>query len=325
VTNHHLKPIHFKEDMKYISLTTAFTPLLLLITLLNIPNGISKELAITFDDSPRAANGLLSGPERANKLVAVLAKHQVKQVAFFSVSKHLNSEGISRLNIYSDAGHLIANHSHDHPDFNTSSLTQYINNFLQADKQLKQFSTFTKMYRFPYLREGNTPEKRDGMRATLDKFGYKNAYITLNTYDWYIENLFQAALARGEEVNLERMKRFYVEVMMESIEYYDTLAVQHLNRSPKHVLLLHEMDISALFIGDLIDELRRRHWNIISPEQAYNDVISQMVTKKVLPYNPGRIGEIARDKGQKKQLWHKSLDETYLTEKFNKDVLLLKK
>ncbi len=311
--------------MKYISLTTAFTPLLLLITLLNSPNGISKELAITFDDSPRAAKGLLSGPERANKLVAALAKHQVKQVAFFSVSKHLNTEGITRLNTYSDAGHLIANHSHDHPDFNTSSLTQYINNFLQADKQLKQFSTFTKMYRFPYLREGNTPEKRDGMRATLDKFGYKNAYITLNTYDWYIENLFQAALAKGKEVNLERMKRFYVEVMIESIEYYDTLAIQYLNRSPKHVLLLHEMDISALFIGDLIDELRRRDWSIISPEQAYNDEISQMVTKKVLSYNPGRIGEIARDKGQKKQLWHKSLDETYLTEKFNKDVLLLKK
>jgi len=311
--------------MKYISLTTAFTPLLLLITLLNSPNGISKELAITFDDSPRAAKGLLSGPERANKLVAALAKHQVKQVAFFSVSKHLNTEGITRLNTYSDAGHLIANHSHDHPDFNTSSLTQYINNFLQADKQLKQFSTFTKMYRFPYLREGNTQEKRDGMRATLDKFGYKNAYITLNTYDWYIENLFQAALAKGEEVDLERMKRFYVEVMIESIEYYDTLAIQHLSRSPKHILLLHEMDISALFIGDLIDELRRRDWSIISPEQAYNDEISQMVTKKVLSYNPGRIGEIARDKGQKKQLWHKSLDETYLTEKFNKDVLLLKK
>ncbi len=311
--------------MKYISLTTVFTQLLLLITLLNSPNGISKELAITFDDSPRAAKGLLSGPERANKLVAELAKHQVKQVAFFSVSKHLDTEGVTRLNTYSDAGHLIANHSHDHPDFNTLSLTQYINNFLQADKQLKQFSTFTKMYRFPYLREGNTQEKRDGMRATLEKFGYKNAYITLNTYDWYIENLFQAALAKGKEVNLERMKRFYVEVMIESIEYYDTLAIQHLNRSPKHVLLLHEMDISALFIGDLIDELRRRDWNIISPEQAYSDEISQMVTKKVLSYNPGRIGEIARDKGQKKQLWPNSLDETYLTEKFNKDVLLLEK
>jgi len=311
--------------MKYISLTTVFTHLILFITLLNSPKGLSKELAITFDDSPRAAKGLLSGPERANKLVAALAKHQVKQVAFFSVSKHLDNEGVTRLNTYSDAGHLIANHSHDHPDFNTSSLSQYIDNFVQADKQLKQFSTFTKMYRFPYLREGNTQKKRDGMRTALDEFGYRNAYITLNTYDWYIENLFQAALARGEVVNLERMKRYYVDVLIESIEYYDSLAVKYLNRSPKHVLLLHEMDISALFIGDLIDELRQRDWNIISPEQAYNDEISQVVTEKVLAYNPGRIGEIARDKGQKKQLWHKSLDETYLTDKFNKDVLLLDK
>ncbi len=310
--------------MKYISSTVVLTLALLLVTLLNSPDSISKELAITFDDSPRAAKGLLSGAERANKLIATLAEHDVKQVAFFSVSKHLDAEGVTRLKTYSDAGHLIANHSHDHPDFNNLSLTQYINNFLQADKQLKQFSTFTKMYRFPYLREGNTQEKRDGMRAILKKFGYQNAYITLNNYDWYIENLFQTALAKGEVVNLERMKRFYVDVLIESIEYYDALAVKYLNRSPKHVLLLHEMDISALFIGDLIDELRQRDWKIITPEQAYSDEISQMVTNKVLNYNPGRIGEIALDKGQKKQLWHNSLDETYLTKRFNQDVLRLK-
>ena len=313
-----------RNNMKYLPLTTVLTKLLILVSFLHSSNVLSKELAITFDDSPRAATGLFSGAERANKLITALAKQKVEQVAFFSVSKHLDAEGIARLNAYSDAGHLIANHSHDHPDFNQLSLAQYINNFLQADKQLKQFSTYTKMYRFPYLREGNTQEKRDGMRSTLTGHGYQNAYITLNNYDWYIENLFQAAVAKGIKVDLDRMRHFYVEVIIEGIEYYDALAVKHLNRSPKHVLLLHEMDISALFIGDLVQELRRRGWDIISPQLAYTDEISQMVTERVLPYNPGRVGEIALDKGMKKNLWHQTLDEAYLTQRFNEQVLQLK-
>jgi len=310
--------------MKFSVLTPIRSTLYLVIAVLVSFSALSKELAITFDDSPRAAKGLLTGAERAKRLIDNLHQKQVKQVAFFSVSKHLDEEGTQRLKAYSDAGHLIANHSYDHPDFNQLSLENYSENFLKADKQLKQFSTFTKMYRFPYLREGNTKEKRDGMRSLLKHHGYQNAYITLNNYDWYIENLFQAALAKGVNVDLKRMSKFYVDVLIEAIEYYDSLAIKHLARSPKHVLLLHEMDISALFIGDLIDELRRRDWKIITPEQAYTDDIAQMTTGKVRKYNPGRIGEIALDKGQKKQLWHETLDEAYLTKRFNEQVLAVK-
>lgn len=309
--------------MKFKRLQSTMTMLFLSLGLLSSPFVMAKEIAITFDDSPRFAQGLLTGPERAKKLISNLSKHQVEQVAFFSVSKHLDDEGTRRLKAYSDAGHLIANHSYDHPDFNQLSLAQYSKNFLKADQQLKQFSTFTKMYRFPYLREGNTKEKLDGMRALLKKHDYKNAYITLNNYDWYMESLFQAAIAKGNKVDLKRMSKFYVEVLIESIEYYDVLAQQHLGRSPKHVLLLHEMDISALFIGDLVTELRQRGWKIITPEMAYTDDIATMMTKHVGKYNPGRVGEIARDNGQTKELWHKSLDEAYLTKKFNEQVLLL--
>ncbi|MEN3277755.1 MAG: peptidoglycan-N-acetylglucosamine deacetylase [Massilia sp.] len=35
-----------------------------------------------------------------------------------------------------------------------------------------------------YLREGNTPEKRDGMRSFLRAQGYRNAYVSPDTSDW---------------------------------------------------------------------------------------------------------------------------------------------
>lgn len=281
----------------------------------------SKEIAITFDDSPRHASGYFDGSTRSTKLISELKKHKVKQVAFFSVSKRLDDEGVERLKRYGAAGHIIANHTHSHPNINNLTIDDYTKDVLLADKKLKSFSNFKKLFRFPYLREGDTLAKRDGMRKLLLEQGYTNAYITLNNYDWYIEVLFQRAIEQGRNVNLERMRKFYVDTLMESIEYYDQMAITHLGRSPKHVLLLHEMDISALFIGDLVVELRQRGWNIITPEEAYRDDIAKYQVENPLKFNPGRIGEIARDKGQRKGLWHKTLDEKYLDKTFTEQVL----
>ena len=242
-------------------------------------------------------------------------------IAPFSNSVKLNAEGKQRLKTYSQAGHIIANHTHSHPDFNEISLEEYTQNFLLADAKLKQFKSFKKLFRFPYLRNGDTNEKRDGMKAVLKKHDYTHAYITLNNYDWYIENLFQSSIKEGVSVDLDLMRNFYVQVMMESIEFYDEMAIKYLGHSPKHILLLHEMDISALFLGDLVDELRNKGWTIIPPEQAYDDEIAQYQSKKSYRYNPGRIGEIARDKGQIKGLWHRTLDEKYLKERFTAEVL----
>lgn len=292
-------------------------PFLLLFSLVSD----SKEIAITFDDSPRKALGYFSGPERAKKLIEELKKHNIDQVVFFSNSEGLDAEGVKRLQAYSQAGHIIANHTHSHPDFNKVSLEEYIKDFLLADSELSQFKNFRKLFRFPYLREGDNIKKRDGMREALKKYGYFNAYITLNNYDWHIENMFQSTIKNGISIDLDRMRRFYIQVMMESIEYYDEMSETHLGRSPKHILLLHEMDISALFIGDLVDELRNKGWKIISPAEAYTDKLAQYQSQQPFRYNPGRIGEIARSKGQVKGLWHETLDEKYLDERFAREVL----
>ena len=281
----------------------------------------AKQLALSFDDSPRAANGLMTGPERAEKLLNVLKTHRVEEVAFFAVSKHLDGEGKKRLKSFGDAGHLIANHTHSHPDINATSLQQYIDNIQLAEDALNTYPNYTKWFRFPYLREGNTLEKRDGVRQFLQGKGYINAYITMNNYDWYIENLFQRAVADGVEMDMAAMERFYVDILMESIVYYDELAREYLNRSPKHMLLLHETDIAALFIGALVEKLRSEGWEIIPASEAYDDDIADYQSPKVRKYNPGRIGEIASDSGKKKNLWHRTLDEAYLSEQFERRVL----
>lgn len=281
----------------------------------------AKEIAITFDDAPRFAKGYLDGQTRAKKLIENLQQAKVPNTVFFSVSSNLNDEGKNRIQLYASAGYNIANHTDTHPNFNQVSAKDYINDFKTADKALSKFPNFVKWFRFPYLREGNNISKRDMMRNTLSKMKYFNAYITINNYDWYMEDQFQAEIAKKTNLNFEKLKKYYVSQLMNAVEYYDKMAVTNLGRSPKHVLLLHETDLNALFIGDLISELRNKGWDIITPQEAYKDQIAEYVTPKVLNFNPGRIGEIAKDKGQTTGLWHESCDEVFLDNEFQKTVL----
>lgn len=280
----------------------------------------AKEIAITFDDSPRFATGYFSGPERSRNLIKSLQKAKVGEVVFYSVSNNLDEEGKTRLEEYANAGHVIANHTHTHPNANSTSLDDYKKNISTAHDLLEGYKNFKMLFRFPFLREGNTKAKRDGLRNHLKNLGYRNAYITSNNYDWYIESLFQRAVKNDPNFDMKKMKTFYVNVLMESIRYYDQMAIKHLGRSPKHVLLLHEMDLSALFIDDLVTALRAEGWSIISSDKAYTDEIANYETNRVMEYNPGRIGEIARDKGQTNGLWHETCNENYLDKRFKKEV-----
>lgn len=281
----------------------------------------AKEIAITFDDSPRHAKGYFDGPTRAQKLIEGLKKAKVTQAAFFSVSSFMDDEGLARVQAFANAGHIIANHTHTHPNFNRTSAEDYKADFLKADIELSKIKNFEKWFRFPYLREGNDLKKRDFMRQALMDKKYFNAYITVDNSDWYMEEQFQIALKNKVKIDFEKLKKYYVSVLIDSAEYYDQMALQALGRSPKHVFLLHETDLNALFIEDLVNELVKKGWKIITPGEAYKDPISKYQTQKILNYNAGRVAEIANDKGQSFELWPKFSDKKYLDQEFKKQVL----
>lgn len=113
--------LHHTKRVKIVLLLLCFSPLC-----------FAKQIAITFDDAPRKAEGYFDGLTRANTLIAALKRHNVEQVAFFANSQRLNKEGIHRLQAYSQAGHIIANHSHSHLNFNQVNLADYVEDFLLA-------------------------------------------------------------------------------------------------------------------------------------------------------------------------------------------------
>ena len=161
----------------------------------------AQSVAFTFDDGPRLQQTpLLSPQQRNDALLTALAKHRVQAALFVTADNGANQPaGYALAKAWGDAGHAVGNHTTTHVDLNgaKTSLTQYQQEILDCDKIIAGLPGYQKWFRFTYLREGNTPEKRDGMRAFLKETGYRNAYVTLDTSDWRLdEKLVQGTLRR---------------------------------------------------------------------------------------------------------------------------------
>ena len=274
--------------------------------------GYAQEIAITFDDAPTGDGPLFDGETRTNKILQQLKKHGIDEVAFFVLTSNISAANLGRLSRYSNAGHVLANHSHTHQHIHRIGALAYIRDVQHADSMLQSYKSYMPWFRFPFLDEGRTTQARDSIREALKTLKLINGYVTVDNYDWYLNHLLKQANNHGKRINMSRLRDIYIEHIVGSIEFYDAVARKHLGRSPRHVLLLHENDLSALFLGDLINHLKQKGWKIISPRLAYEDPISEHIPN-VLFNGQGRVAAIAREKGvPARELVQESEDEAFL-------------
>jgi peptidoglycan/xylan/chitin deacetylase (PgdA/CDA1 family) len=256
----------------------------------------AKTIALSFDDAPRGDGPLFSGEQRSQELLAKLDAHSGVPSAFFVTTQGLKHDGNKeRIHRYADAGHIIANHSHTHQWLHKSDSATYIQDIQLAEGLLSGYPNRRPWYRFPYLDEGRERQQRNNIRVQLDKLELMNGYVTVDNYDWYIESKWQQAVNDSKLVDMDALRDVYITMLMSAVNFYDELAIDVLGRSPHHVLLLHENDLAAVFIGDLIDALKADGWEIVSPDKAYQDEIADYVPN-TLRTGQGRVAAIAHDK-----------------------------
>jgi peptidoglycan-N-acetylglucosamine deacetylase len=131
----------------------------------------AQTIAFTFDDGPRTnETPLLTPSERNQALLDALSKHQVKAALFVTSGYGAHTaEGLAMAKAWGQAGHALGNHTVSHLNLEKSTVTldQYQKEILDCDAIISTLPGYQKWFRFTYLREGNTAEKRDGMRAFL--------------------------------------------------------------------------------------------------------------------------------------------------------------
>jgi peptidoglycan/xylan/chitin deacetylase (PgdA/CDA1 family) len=271
-----------------------------------------KRIALTFDDVPRGPGAFFTPDARTERLIAELKRTGVRQAAFFVTPGNLDQPwgtgGEARIAAYVAAGHVIANHSFAHRRLSALSAADYLADVDRAEGWLKGRKGRRPWFRFPFLDEGRVDKgKRDAVRAGLKARGLRNGYVTAEASDWNIDALASQAAERGKKMDIDALRDLYVESHVEAAEFYDALARKTLGRSPAHVLLLHETDLAALFIGDLVTAMRARGWRIVTADKAYSDPIRRLMPD--VPSAQGTLTEaLAWAKGLPAPRWYERND-----------------
>jgi peptidoglycan-N-acetylglucosamine deacetylase len=308
-----------------MSVMRAFIASLSALLVASAPAPAQKRIALSFDDIPRHQGAFMTPDERSKRLVAALKRAKVKQAVFFlnpsKLSETQGQGGEARITAYVRAGHVIANHSNTHPALTTVSTQDYLADIDAAESWLKGRAGYRPWFRFPFLNEGRKDKvKRDAIRAGLAARGLRNGYVTVDAADWHIDDLTISAMKAGKAIDMAALRDFYIARHVEAANFNEVLAVKTLARAPAHVMLLHETDIAALFIEDLVQALRKDGWTIISVDEAYRDPIGKLMPD--VPSAQGTLTEaLAWEKGLPAPRWYSLLDTNMVSVRFQAEVL----
>lgn len=302
------------------SLATALAAFVLLAL---APAAIAqKRIALTFDDTPRGVGAFFSKQERAKRLIAGLRKARVAQAAFFvNPGKVENPADAALVDSYVRAGHVIADHSFSHPHLNQLTAADYLADIDKAEAWLKPRHGYRPWFRFPFLDEGGRDKaKRDAVRAALAARGLTNGYVTAEGSDWNIEQLTVKAKRAAKTIDMAALRDLYVETHVQAADFADGLMIKTIGRSPPHVMLLHETDIAALYVADLVKALRADGWEIVTADTAYADPLKTAAPD--VPSAHGTLTELlAWEKGLPAPRWYERNDITLANRLFAERVL----
>jgi peptidoglycan/xylan/chitin deacetylase (PgdA/CDA1 family) len=256
------------------------------------------KIAISIDDGNTSNMPGLTLEEWNGKILSHLEKFKAKAL-FFATGDQLNSpRGRYMLQEWNDQGHYIGNHTYTHPSFSSEevSLEFYKKDFLKNVPFISLYSNAVPLFRFPYLKEGETIEKRDGFRKFLEDQGFRNGHVTIDGSDWYMNSRLLSRLRRNPKADVSDYRNWYIQHHLERASFNDSLATVLTGRKINHVLLLHHNLAASLFLGDLLDALVEDGWEIGDALEAYKDPV-YFHSPKTLPAGGNFLRALSKEAG----------------------------
>jgi peptidoglycan-N-acetylglucosamine deacetylase len=246
--------------------------------------GISsaQNLAITFDDLP--LNGLLppgvTRAETTEKVLAILKTRHLPPVYGFINSKKLegNPDGAEALKLWA-AAESVGNHTYSHMDLEQNTPEAFERDIEENEPVLELLKADAKdnwhWFRYPFLHEGETVEKRRAVRSYLNAHGYKIAQVTLDWEDYLWNTAYARCAAKNDAKSIEWLRSSYLNTASEFLDLGRQQAQLIYGREISYVLLLHLGAFSGTILPDALDLLKKKGFKLVTLEQAQSDAAYQ--------------------------------------------------
>ena len=272
--------------------------ILLMVFMFNETMGQAR-ISLSFDDGMTKARAGYSLREWNQLLLTKLKENGIESILFVKGHDKFDENGKYLLKSWDHEGHLIANHTMNHPNYNKVGFKEFAKELSDTDSLIRGAYNYTKLFRFPYLKEGNTQEKVELFRNFMKEQGYNNGYVTIDASDWYIDSRLNKRLRENPDADLSDFRNFYLAHIIERAEFYEKLSYELTGRHIHHTLLLHHNLTAALFIDDLIKMFRKKGWVFSSAKRAYEDPIFDIIPKYA---GESLIYALAKDSGRYESL-----------------------
>jgi peptidoglycan/xylan/chitin deacetylase (PgdA/CDA1 family) len=234
---------------------------------------------VTVDDLPLGANRLHPDPaarERITRdLLAVLKKHAVPAVGLVTWRNVEGEAGERLLDLWLEAGHELGNHSYAHLDYTRTDADTYLADVEKARVTLDAFLAARgrklRFFRFPFLREGETPAKLARMREWLRATGQRALPVTIDNQDWSFEQPWVEAVRAGEAARLARLSEDFQHALRLETLFYTAAGDALFERPTPQILLLHANSVGAAQWDALFTWMKARGFRFASADEVMGD------------------------------------------------------
>ncbi len=238
----------------------------------------AMKIALTVDDLP--ASGIdVKGYDRlaiVDQFTAALKKNKVKGVyGFLNGIQAINQEKrIEVIKRWKKAGHYLGNHTWSHKGLTKSSIEEYQNEIEKNESLLIDHASSInelKVFRYTYLEEGNTKEKRYGIRSYLKRRNYRIAQVSMDTRDWYWLEAFSKCASADNQKGMEKLKKSFLDYSSKNIKFTDELSKRIWGKSPPHIMLMHINAFTTYVLDDFLALVRKEGASFVdAKKQIFN-------------------------------------------------------
>ena len=232
----------------------------------------------------------------ARQILATLKARHVTQAYGFINAQKLESAPQDKevLNLWVGAGYPLGNHAYSHMDLAAHTAQEFEADVAANEPVLKSLMTSGDWhwFRYPFLREGDTPEKYHAVHDYLKQHGYQVAQVTLDIGDWAWQGPYARCIAKGDKGSLKWLEESYMEIAEEDINLGQNVARLLFNHDVRHVLLLHVGAFNAVMLPRLLDLLEKKHFRIVPLEEAQSDAVYKISPDPLTSWDGSLLDQI---------------------------------
>jgi peptidoglycan-N-acetylglucosamine deacetylase len=236
-----------------------------------------QQIAFTWDDLP-AHSDLPPGETRegiGKKIIAAMRDEHMPPAYGFVNGSQIESEptSVHMLKEWRGAGMPLGNHTWSHMKLDQHSAAEWEADVLKNEPLLKSYMKDGDWHwlRYPYLAEGDTPEKRQQARTFLESHGYRIAGVTMSFNDYMFNEPYARCAAKNDRAAIAQLEDGYLRVAEATIGYTRSMSQALYGRDIPYVLLMHVGAFDARMLPRLLRMYRDKGFTFITLEQAQQD------------------------------------------------------